>query len=182
MKRDYIRPQVLVEEFVPNQAIASACSSQTSVVFDCMRGSDTDTAIVLSENSAIGATNCGVNAGYAERATKAVNMTPGGGYSTNSSSLTWSTEGGYLTATANADNVLGFLYICASQHDNNTAEDYRTNCWSYNESTGVLTHTGVSSTTTYGPGGGHGPGGSGGDSECYHVMIAPVVGVVAIGS
>ena len=167
MKRDYIRPQVLVEEFVPNQAIAAACTSATSIVFDCMKGEDTDTAVVISSNEIVTGSktsSCSVNVGFAPGTTVAINQDPGKDHSSNSDCLSWTYDrSGNLVATATSE-IKGFIYICAeNRHSNDSANDFHTDCWSAVGNT--LTHSGRSD-----------------EGECYHHMIAPVVGVVAIGS
>lgn len=158
MRRNYERPLVMVEEFAPNHAIA-ACNANVDVTFDCMDGSQTDTANVLSDT--LGITGCRVQAGYTAGITTAKTSTSRFGHSSYNNNLSWRGRIPNLTATAVTEGCQGFLYICAEKKSGNTsASDFNTDGWSVSGTT--ISHSS--------------------HSDCYHVMVAPVYGSVSTGS
>lgn len=155
MKREYESPLVVVEEFVPNRAVA-ACGADTTVIFDCMAGPYKDTENVLSD--AAGISGCNIQAGYSAGVTAATNS--GQSHSSYNSNFTWTTGGGKLTATA--ANATGMLYVCAARMSGNTKDDYSRNGWTVSGST--VAHSNSHGSTSH---------------SCTHPMIAPVFGDVS---
>lgn len=154
MKREYESPLVVVEEFVPNRAVA-ACGVDTKIIFDCMAGPNRDPEHVLSD--AAGISGCSIQAGYSAGVTSATNSSTR--HSNYNSSFTWTTSGRTLTATA--ANATGMLYVCAARQSGNSADDYSTNGWTV--SGGSVAHSNSGSTR----------------HSCTHPMIAPVFGDVS---
>lgn len=158
MKKTYERPLIIVELFAVNRAIA-ACDNDTSVIFDCMRGPNTDTASVLTDactNKAVYVSNVikAQNSGDISHSSYNKNIT----WTTETSNSNWSWGGTTKTITATASGASGLLYICATEthsgfgHDKTTT--FSTNGWSINN--GVLVHSS--------------------SHNCTHPMIAPVFG------
>lgn len=113
MKKTYTMPQIYVEEFVANRAIA-ACD-QKKVVFDCMMGPNTDTTNVITS-----ADSC-INQAGVSTATVAIHNTHNRGWGhSNGSGGSWEKSANGWKYTAPSD-AKGLLYICSKGLSHNTS-------------------------------------------------------------
>lgn len=64
MKAVYEMPRVSFEAFAAENAVATGCGANTELLFDCLKGPETDTTSVLSD--AIQIKSCSVQAGFAD--------------------------------------------------------------------------------------------------------------------
>ena len=153
MKTKYESPLMVVEMFAANQAIAG-CTANSNVNFDCLVGTEKDTANVLAA-----ALSCKVNAEYFPEADSAYNDSRD--HSEYNSNLDWSKWDSSHTVYAKNDPS-GMLCICAANMNHNGTNDYSTNGWTLDGSTVSHSNNRFASTS----------------HNCTHAMVAPVYGSV----
>lgn len=132
MRKKYRTPQLSVELFTANRAIAG-CAVESGIdwTFDCMRGPNTDTANVIS--STLTSSSCTLNIGYASGSKTARDYYNSSSHSSNAGGK-WTTGGdwrnGYVQVTYS--NAAGLLYT-----DGNATTD--ASVWSVDS--GIVTHS-----------------------------------------
>lgn len=166
MKRAYNSPQMAIELFAANQAIATCIPKD--VTFECMIGTMTDTTNVIIEDA-----GCANKALLAEGVTSAYNPIGGLGHS-NGGSGTWNADNTGCTYYAPSGSK-GLLVICAvheSDEFTSPIQLYTTASWS--QSGNQLVHTSVRHDHALGSK----------KDLMYHCQVAPVSDItnVTIGS
>lgn len=149
MKKTYARPQIYLEEFVPNQYIAACGNTSQTVDFTCLQGPNIDTANVLAEGS------CSIGAKYISSSTVSKPSNTTYGYT-----RTNSTGGGWYVLCKTTDGT-----------------SYTTSEWQ-DDGIHKATHLGNEGSGGHGQGG-HGQGGGGTQWHCMAAAVTNSVETVS---